>query len=1572
MGKGGKSGGKLLFSVLGFAIGGFWGGISKFVFSQGVLGASLFGSIWSATHKPDTGNLSSPEVQRFDKAQETMSSTATIPVVYGYRKITGNQTYHSTNADQNVLKKHVVLCEGGIQGIESVSANDLLIPTNGQTSNTVFTIQNTMYSDASCRKVGKHLYLYCNGHQRDLYLANKDDASSADTLWSWQTSVPELITYINKLGEGWQAFPTATTSKYPGDLWEIGTTNCYKRTVNVQASTVTGNTWYVFRDCQAPSNYEETGAYPMMSWLDMQFAVSNELNGNPSVSCFIKGKKVLDTRTGKTEYSTNPAMCLRDFILSKRYGLGKWINTSHIDEDSFKEAADYCDEIITYKGSSGETISCKRYELNIIIDQKQSAFDWITDILGNFCGFLVFSQDKLFLKIEKPEATSYKFNDSNCSNLSVALMPLDDTPNRYEVTFIDPLNNWTSVEAIVEDFADQKARQKIISKSVSLEGTTSQNQALRLARFYRDYNAICYKTVSFKTGQQALHLEPGDVIELSYHNVSKDEPFRITEIRENEDGTFEISARGYNKNIYNDYLGSTIQVYSYANKLSSLSSSVPDIKGITLSQAYYVNGDGTVVSDIYGKLQLPTYEYFHRAFIYYSLDDGLSWNYYGSTSGDEFVINNAKTQTYYQFKIVVENTSGRRSEGFTSNGYYITGKDEAPSNVTEGRVWYDPDSTQIQLIWEAVPDKDINYYEIVDENSNIIGRTNVLSFNYYIDDDNPHDFYIYAVDNGGNRSLQPLVLTAQRNITCDAPISFTVVQDGTNRSQVNLSWDYVEDAIVKEYAVYVNGTKVTTTNENHTTYIVPSSGYYVFELASVSIFDTESNRIFPTISPDNNMIGKAAIGTARISGTSSTDSMYIKIEPDDVTGFMVTQSETDRTNLRFSWDETNYAFNYELRVGNTWDTATAIGRTNFTTFTYQIQQEGVYKFLIKAIGYNNAYSVNAREFNTSMSLKPDIPTNITITQNPKDKSQIYISWTPPAGHDIAGYQIFINNEFVDSTLANNYTYTVDKSQEITIGISAYTASGFESNRANSTSYITIEPANVTSFSGTQNIAKKSELHLYWSAPEELDISHYELRMGESWDNSTLVSKYITNTYYDLTITVEQTFHFWLKAVSVAGHYSLYPAHFECSFNLNPSAPTNLKIEQDKSDKSTINISWDAVNEFDISYYEVRLGYVWDTAETLVTTTNTRFSFKPDSDSGNIKIIIKAVNSSGFYSDEASASLYALYEPADVQNFTAYQNGDYVDFIWDKSSEVDVVGYEIREGYSWDNANVICTMIPTTSYETKISFEGTYKYMIKAINRAGYYSVNAPEQYVQVRNLSERNIILRINESENKNGTHNHTEFVQSTLNWQTVGGRFSDYDDMMFSEIGGSNVLRLEKYNNSLFYADGVYTCNIVDVGKEIVANIACRFHSTSSYTQGVSARVEMRTSKDNETWTNWTTFAEAQYSFRYVQIRCVLSAQKDSGEYSTTTPEVNTLELVIDLPDREITGELDVPVGGAIVTYPVGKEFYIVPIVTPYALGYGIRCEISDKTVSSFKVRVLDLNNEDVGGHVNWRSRGY
>ena len=421
----GKSGGKIFATVLGAILGCanpvMFGLAHTANLAGALMGASLFGSIWSATHNQN--NTGSPDVSRFDRAQETMSADGQIPIVYGTRQITGNQTFHQTNADANTLHKHVVLCEGGIEGVVSVTANDMIIPTGSQSGNTVFTIMNNKYPNARVRKHGSDFDLWAGDNHHHIHLCTKSEVEKSNyTYWEYQVSVTSLISYINQLySEGWQAFPCAATNNYPGDLWDAEG-NVYVETpwsklfenqdkyneknyvaldashgfINFCADTIRGGTNYTFHDGDTPSNYNEVGGYPAMAWLDMNFIVSSELNGNPSVSAVVMGKKVYDIRTKTTAYSTNPAMCLRDFMLSERYGLGRWIKAEDLDDDSWAKAADYCDEEISFLDASGAIVKAKRFELNMVIDQKNDAIEWLKEILANIPYHIQLPQEKYY------------------------------------------------------------------------------------------------------------------------------------------------------------------------------------------------------------------------------------------------------------------------------------------------------------------------------------------------------------------------------------------------------------------------------------------------------------------------------------------------------------------------------------------------------------------------------------------------------------------------------------------------------------------------------------------------------------------------------------------------------------------------------------------------------------------------------------------------------------------------------------------------------------------------------------------------------------------------------------------------------------------------------------------------------------------------------------------------------------------------------------------------------------------------------------------------------------------------
>lgn len=627
MGKNSKNGGKMVASIIGAVAGFYWGkaifGVAKW--GGALMGSSLFSSIWSAHHMAN-GSAGSASIMRFDREQEDMSLGGVVPIVYGERMISGNQTYHETDADANNLHKHVVLCEGGIEGLVAVTANDYNIPTGKLDGNTVFTIQNLKYKDAYVETKNKTLTLHANGRDKKIELKDNNDYSNGDeSYFAWQLEVGSLVAYVNKLGDGWEAFPTATTSRSAGDIvvgkctyagrqrfrkdggdsgfssiferdgytcisipgtrehhthwhhmhkrneWDIQADKykvergyCYKTPVSAIASNCVGVTDMKFHDSEAPENYEKVGGYPNMAWMDLKFTVSDNLNGNPTVQALIKGRKVLDTRTGITAYSTNPAMCLRDLLLNKTYGGGYWISEDDLDEDSFKQAADWCDKEVSWKMTDGTIVTGKRYELNIVLDSQKSLWDWTQDILATFCGYLVLSKNKLHLRIEKPVSISYKFDESKISELSISQISLDDCPNQYRVKFVDPLNNWKTATVIVDDYSDQRERGKVIVKDIELEGVTSQSQALRLARYYRDYNKVCTLSVEFKTGYHAAHLEPGDVISLSYKIVMHDALFRITEIQETENGEYTIKARQYNDTIYNDELGATMTAYNYS------------------------------------------------------------------------------------------------------------------------------------------------------------------------------------------------------------------------------------------------------------------------------------------------------------------------------------------------------------------------------------------------------------------------------------------------------------------------------------------------------------------------------------------------------------------------------------------------------------------------------------------------------------------------------------------------------------------------------------------------------------------------------------------------------------------------------------------------------------------------------------------------------------------------------------------------------------------------------------------------------------------------------------------------
>jgi len=763
--------------------------------SGALYGLSLASTIWSALHPTKA-------TYNFDATQNVVSEDSMIPVIYGTRKFGGVQTNAFTDSTGQTQSKDIIVSEGPISGVSGVTANCLLI-----TEGAIFSLSNNVHSDAtvyvyktnSPTADDKRLVLYAGGTTVNINLQGSGDIST-DQSNDFSCSTLKLMQHIEQLGNGWVITNNAGVDNSPQGISDIkgitsstyhpattvssgggnngnggssttttttvaayytytyGSVACYNSPVDFQMPGLSGSS-YEFHSGSAtqtpPTNYATVGSYKNCAYIRSHLAISSTLQGsNPTIAAIVRGRLVYDPRTGTTAYSENPSLCLLDYIVNKRFGMGRWLTYDNLDIDSFIEVADYCDETVTYLDAYGNTVSEPRYRLNIVLAEKRKNIQNVQAILAVFAGFLVFSGDKLSLRVEKQESISYSFDPSNIKKDSVKFeqTDLESSPNRYNITYYDPAQNWVGIKVKVEDTADQHQRGVVIPKDVDLQGCIHQGQALRLGRIYKALNRLCPNIVTFSTGTSALHLQPGDIIEFTYRVLSK-MPMRILQISQNK-GIWTIKAQQYNLSIYDDALGSSISVGNYVQVANPFGDVVPDVTSITLTQEYYVDKDGTTVSNLNGTAVLPSYSFTRNVHVQYSTDDGGSWVNYGTTTDGNFVISNAKTLTTYLVKLIVENSVGRKSTGLTSDAIYITGKDANPSDVPLMTLTQSSSSIIVNIT--KVSDVDLNHYElrygVTWEKSIVIQK--FIGIQIIIDApcNGTLTYWVKAVDNSGNYS----------------------------------------------------------------------------------------------------------------------------------------------------------------------------------------------------------------------------------------------------------------------------------------------------------------------------------------------------------------------------------------------------------------------------------------------------------------------------------------------------------------------------------------------------------------------------------------------------------------------------------------------------------------------------------------------------------------------------------------------------------------------------------------------------------------------------------------------------
>lgn len=187
----------------------------------------------------------------------------------------------------------------------------------------------------------------------------------------------------------------------------------------------------------------------------------------PNITALIKGNRVYDPRTGTWLWSNNPALCLLDYLTSKRYGAGFFYperdggdtSLSEIDEQSFIDAANYAEELVQ-DGSGGTQ---QRFTFDGWLDTGNRISDNVDALLGAMRGHLVFQNGQMRLVVRRPKSSAMTLTESEIiGDWSVARGGSRKVPNKVVVRYAGGDNGDTTEdvewpEAGDTTFLDQDA-----------------------------------------------------------------------------------------------------------------------------------------------------------------------------------------------------------------------------------------------------------------------------------------------------------------------------------------------------------------------------------------------------------------------------------------------------------------------------------------------------------------------------------------------------------------------------------------------------------------------------------------------------------------------------------------------------------------------------------------------------------------------------------------------------------------------------------------------------------------------------------------------------------------------------------------------------------------------------------------------------------------------------------------------------------------------------------------------------------------------------------------------------------
>ena len=275
------------------------------------------------------------------------------------------------------------------------------------------------------------------------------------------------------------------------------------------------------------------------SYIFVRFDSTDFPNGFPSVTAEIEGRRIYDPRKDSTsgsilynsslgvsshrlansitwQYDDNAALCLLDYMLDSRLGLGESFDS--FDQQSLRDAIDICDQGVLDSGGAAR----KRYTCNGSIFADKSHRENIKQILSTMNGKLIYSNGKYYIKpyaYQTPHsqivdesmivgAINYSAKQGRADSYNRVKGKFNSLHDGYVVT--DYPVQYSGVDADGLTYDDKDGETLYLEYNLPL--TTNVEDAQRLARLMM-LRSRMQATVTFTANMKALAYKVGDTIQ---------------------------------------------------------------------------------------------------------------------------------------------------------------------------------------------------------------------------------------------------------------------------------------------------------------------------------------------------------------------------------------------------------------------------------------------------------------------------------------------------------------------------------------------------------------------------------------------------------------------------------------------------------------------------------------------------------------------------------------------------------------------------------------------------------------------------------------------------------------------------------------------------------------------------------------------------------------------------------------------------------------------------------------------------------------------------------------------------